>query len=67
MVKKKYAGSFIYRPTITQEEFSASVARDMISSVINDPALFSAAAFTGLSDVLDKESIEKLKKLVSKL
>lgn len=54
-------GVYVFIPTMTQEDFSRSVARDIISSVVKDPALFSVASFMELAKDLDKDTIKKLK------
>lgn len=57
---------YTYCPTMPKDEFSRIVARDIISAVVKDPALFSAASFTELLGELDKETIKKLKQLLKK-
>ena len=54
-------GMYVFTPTVSQEDFSRVIARDIISSVVKDPALFSVASFTELAKDLDKETIKKLK------
>lgn len=59
--KGRENGTYVFIPTMSQEDFSRSVTRDIISSVVKDPALFSVASFNELAKDLDKETIKKLK------
>jgi len=57
--KSSQDGMYVFTPTMSREDFSRSVTRDIISSVVKDPALFSVASFTELAKDLDKETIKK--------
>ncbi len=57
---------YIYKPSVSREKFSRTIAKDIISSVVKDPALFSVAGFTELFNEMDDETIDKLKQFLSR-
>jgi|GEM_PF-1450089 len=59
-------GMYVFIPTMTQEDFSKSVTHDILTALVNDPALFSAAHFAELASGLDPETLNKLKKFIKK-
>lgn len=64
--KQSKEGIFVYSPNVSQEEFSRTVTKDILSSVIKDPALFSVSSFAELVDELDDETLQKLRQFINK-
>jgi len=52
---------YTYCSVFSQKEFSRTVVSDIISSVVKDPALFSASSFAGLASEIDEDTLQKLK------
>lgn len=63
LTKKESEGAYLYQPSVSKKDFSNLVAKDIISSVLQDSSLFSAASFTDISKDFDKKTLTKLKKL----
>jgi predicted transcriptional regulator len=65
-ILKKQAQSkvYVYQAVISKEDFFRMVTRDIISAVVQNPALFSVASFTDLA--LDSKTMEKLKRFLKK-
>lgn len=59
-------GVYVFTPIMTRDDFSRSVTRDILTALVNDPALFSPSYFADLASELDTETLNKLKKLVKK-
>jgi len=59
-------GVHVFMPLMTRDDFSRSVTRDILTALVNDPALFSSANFADLASELDPETLNKLKRFVKK-
>jgi predicted transcriptional regulator len=67
LTKKKIDGMYQYCATQSREAFLVSVTQTLLSSVVNDPSLFSVARFSEVGEKFDKKTIEKLKKFIDSL
>ncbi len=59
-------GTYVYGALVLKKDLSRIVAKDIISSVVKDPALFSASSFADLASELDEETISKLRSFLDK-
>ena len=59
--KGQRQGIYSYEPLMSKQKFSRVMAKDIISSVLRDPILFSAASFSDVAKDLDKNILRKLK------
>ncbi len=59
-------GVYVFSPIMKREDFSKSVTKDILTALVNDPALFSSAHFVDIASELDRETMDKLKSLVKK-
>lgn len=64
LTKKVKAGINVYSAKVTKKEFSKSVAKNIFTSLLKDPSFFGAAGFAELASDLDKDILDKLKKII---
>jgi len=64
LTKKARAHLYCYEPVQTREEFSRAVAKDILSAVLKDSTLFSAAGIVELADELDRETLKRLRQFI---
>jgi len=62
--KKEADNTYQYSPTYQRSDFSRLVAKDILSAVLRDATLFSAASLTDLADDLDKETLRRLRQFI---
>lgn len=62
--KKEDDAVFLYSPSISKKDFSTTVTKDIFTSLLRDPSFFGASGFAELASDLDKETLNKLKRLV---
>lgn len=62
--KKKRDGVFVYASLVKEKEFARGIFQTMLSSLLKDTSLCSAAHFLDIKDVLDEETKKQLKKLL---
>ncbi|MDP3964468.1 MAG: BlaI/MecI/CopY family transcriptional regulator [bacterium] len=65
LTKEEKGKTFSYRPSRSREQFSRLVARDVLSSLLKDPVLFGAAAFSEFSESLDSNTRKLLEEFIS--
>lgn len=62
--KKDQEGLYLYTVKVSKKDFSKSVAKNIFTSILKDPSFFGATGFAELASDLDKETLDKLKKII---
>lgn len=63
--KKKIKHTYSFSAKFSKDEFSKQATANVLSSVLNDSELFTVSSFTGLAKSLDKDTLDKLKKIIN--
>ncbi|PIR77234.1 MAG: hypothetical protein COU30_03595 [Candidatus Magasanikbacteria bacterium CG10_big_fil_rev_8_21_14_0_10_38_6] len=64
LIKEKKDGVFMYTALMAEFDFKKGIIRSMLSALISDRSLFSAAYFADLKENMDEKSLEKLRKFL---
>lgn len=64
LVKQSKSGLNTYAAKVSKKEFSKSVTKNIFTSLLKDPSFFGATGFAELASDLDKDVLDKLRKII---
>ncbi len=62
--KRKQQQVYRYQATVSESEFKSNIAEKILSSLLSDQSLLSAAHFADFNEKLDPQALKKLKQLL---